>query len=536
MIEPMSLLTEEDKVKIDGYISHYGGCDGTNMDVIRASLDYLLRFWNKEKSELLDFMGGKLIVEKELDIEYPRSLLVEDMEDRLYSPKLEFINEYHNWLSRMRFYEIDYTLYSDLCSLLSMDSLCANEYDPFDKSYRADHLIPVPEDGKPIAMNRGCKVIKLLAKIAKAYNLAGFEEFRIAHSMVLNKKRFKGTLCVSIHPLDYMTMSDNDCDWDSCMSWQKPGEYRQGTVEMMNSDKVIVAYLKSHTDMELYGNKTWNNKRWRELFIVNQDFVAGIKGYPYCDTLLEDEVYTLLRELMNKNKPEWAWEEQHYLIDECSYCKLKDDVEIYMLIVTHIMFNDFEFEQKIYPGPSIYPKIMANPRYEVMLSGATECLCCGDDWTDKSCDFNDEYLMCPTCTGEYLCEECGEYISEDQAVYFADDEDATICRYCADRVGEICDSCGDHFHSYNINRIYLNHLGTVDDYTNIKLCNCCTTENPLVDDIGPIEWKPRSQRFFGNRYQVNSKNLTDKGFNTFGFFGREIKEFRDELLAEESED
>ena len=38
-------------------------------------------------------------------------------------------------------------------------------------------------------------------------------------------------------------MSDNNSGWESCMSWRNNGCYRRGTVEMMNSPYVIVAYL-----------------------------------------------------------------------------------------------------------------------------------------------------------------------------------------------------------------------------------------------------------------------------------------------------
>ena len=91
-----------------------------------------------------------------------------------------------------------------------------------------------------------------------------FEQMRIKHSQILNKKRLKGTLCLSIHPLDYITISDNNCDWDSCMTWTGddcPGEYRLGTLEMMNSPSVVVAYLDSKEPYHpLDDGRAWSNK------------------------------------------------------------------------------------------------------------------------------------------------------------------------------------------------------------------------------------------------------------------------------------
>ena len=72
------------------------------------------------------------------------------------------------------------------------------------------------------------------------------EDFRIYISQLLNTRAFTGNLCISIHPLDYITMSDNSYGWTSCMSWLKKGNYAGGTVEMMNSDNAYILKVKSH--------------------------------------------------------------------------------------------------------------------------------------------------------------------------------------------------------------------------------------------------------------------------------------------------
>ena len=438
------------------------------------------------------------------------------MNDHLYNPRCTFIKEFWRWIETQSYYRDDYSMYCDISSLMDLDVLCNNIYNP--SSDDCNHMIPVP--GKnPIPLVKGCKVMKVLAKIANAFNLKGFEEFRLIHSMVLNKKRFKGTLCVSIHPLDYMTMSDNDCDWDSCMSWQKPGEFREGTVETMNSSNIVVAYLKSSKDMELWHNgPTWNNKRWRELFIVQPECITGIRGYPYDDELLESEVFKMLRELMLKNKPSWAWEEEPVKINANETSVLNNGTPIKVIIQNRIMYNDYGKNQVFFPGPSLYSQIGKYSSYYINISGATEWMCCGEDWTHRSDDFNTEEVSCPECCGEYVCQNCGEFVHPEETVYFADDEDLIICRYCADRVGDVCESCYDWHHSHNINNIYMRHLGKVDEYNSVRLCHWCLDNNALESDIGPIEYKPISPRHYGNRYQVNSRNLTNRGFELFGIF------------------
>lgn len=104
------------------------------------------------------------------------------------------------------------------------------------------------------------KALKQLNGILHFMDDDEFEEFRICQSMCTNTTALEGKLCLSIHPLDYMTMSDNACDWSSCMSWQEDGCYRMGTVEMMNSPCVIVAYLESSHPMYFSREATWNSK------------------------------------------------------------------------------------------------------------------------------------------------------------------------------------------------------------------------------------------------------------------------------------
>ena len=118
-------------------------------------------------------------------------------------------------------------------------------------------------------------------------------------SRVRNTAEINANLCLSIHPLDYMTASYNDNNWHSCMNWLQ-GEYRRGVIEMMNSKCVVVAYLESaHDKLTFYGADVhyWNSKKWREFFIVRPNYITGIKGYPYWNRNLEDTVLFWLKDL-----------------------------------------------------------------------------------------------------------------------------------------------------------------------------------------------------------------------------------------------
>ena len=129
-----------------------------------------------------------------------------------------------------------------------------------------------------------------------------YEAFRIWHSMLFNSAKMTGNLCLSIHPLDYITMSENDEGWSSCMNWHDEGCYRRGTIEMMNSKYVLVAYVKSENNEIYMGNDNhWNSKKWRSLFYLDKDIITSIKGYPYQHPALVKVIIEKLEELAEAN-------------------------------------------------------------------------------------------------------------------------------------------------------------------------------------------------------------------------------------------
>ena len=93
------MIPKDEKEKIWGYIRHYGGRDAGYLNP-SVGLEYLLRFWNTKKVYINKLFGGKLILEKHIDIECPESILFEDMEEAIYpdGQGIPFISEYFDWI------------------------------------------------------------------------------------------------------------------------------------------------------------------------------------------------------------------------------------------------------------------------------------------------------------------------------------------------------------------------------------------------------------------------------------------------------
>jgi hypothetical protein len=332
--------------------------------------------------------------------------------------------------------------------------------------YNGDEFSVLTPAGKEIKVQRGCRPMRIISRVSKAYGgIDLLDEFQTEISQVLNQRKLKGTLTISIHPMDYMTMSENRSDWTSCMNWREGGCYCRGTVEMMNSDCVVVAYLASEEDMTVPGGYHWNNKKWRELFIVDESIIAGVKGYPYQNEELVQIVNSWLKELAEKNLG-WKFDSKNFAYQHRhSFDYVDDNGEVhdaYIHFETDTMYNDFGSLDEHY---AIFKTGLTNYNIEFNYSGQEICMECGSDseyFDGEGC------LVCEKCDGGgYTCYECGERIrgGEDN-VYWLDDE--PYCEYCYGEYAEEDDLSGDEHHRNNMRNIYFFANGENINYDSLR--------------------------------------------------------------------
>ena len=439
----IDLLTKEDKDKIESYISCY---TPTNHHLNRAPIDYILRCWNEAKSKYLETLfKDQLIITKPIVFEedshelYVKmsELITQDNRIRAFLQKITNIYDFrgYSWDSpetKTRHF---------VNSLCSPETLSANKikehYFDCDKNY---FDLKIKENF--IRIQKNMKPIRIITKIANAYDIGlepdengvnDLEYFRRKHSLALNQKALKGNLCLSIHPLDYMTMSDNAEGWDSCMSWENDGEYKQGTVEMMNSPCVVVAYLASDSrTFDWWGseNNSWNSKKWRSLFIVDKDFIVNVRSYPYHNDNLVKSVIKELSKLSG-----WGEiEPEKYLYLENWEEHRKDCIpvtignrSVALDFCTQTMYNDFGHDHFIVLNPN-ETKEIDNQEYN--YSGYSECMFCGEtnETTDIGMSNGEKFLTCRRCFPHYECDWCGEEFDNDD--FYTTGEGYRVCDYC----------------------------------------------------------------------------------------------------------
>lgn len=484
------------KSELGAWIATYGGYENVTTKKRPASLEYLMRFWESAKSEYLYKMfGNKFIVEKTISIETPMNEIARAMETHLYNDEnmLKFRRSFKDWLKDA---DLTEDQRFELSFLIAPTYLAYNEY------RLTTHKFSI--NGTPIVVQNGCKPIKVLAKIAELAGLEGFEEFRIAHSNILGKRKTTGTLCLSIHPLDYLTMSDNENGWDSCMNWRNAGCWRIGTVEMMNSPAVVVAYLKSHKEMRFFDYE-WNSKKWRNLFIVDKNFIAGIKGYPYQDTYLDETCIDMLMDLAEKNLGYSYCHDivEHYFDGECDTIEFPElERKIDFEFSTQWMYNDF--------GNSNTSHLVVAPNtYDVVFhySGLPECMYCGsilDNYENYDEDTT-SHVICSDCMHFIECDNCGSSIPEDEVQEL---DGQIFCQDCYDDRAEYDPLSGEVHDRHNMTRVFL-----VDEtYLNVSSFNGSLTD-ALIDSFKDFDK-------FADRYPyiwVYNEALPENNVSTYYF-------------------
>ncbi len=481
---PKDSLTSKDYNLIDAYrIYHLNYIDRESADPL------FLSFWNEAKKPLYRLLGGQLDLAKTVVFA---------------KPEAEIENELADLLAQHPFARAWNASAAVPQDLLTESRLVDNKVG-FSATYNLREGVC---RSTTLKVQPNTSLIKTLRKLVSSYlpaEAGSFEDFAKKHSLILNQKELTGTLHLSIHPLDFYTASDNDCGWSSCMNWGY-GSYRQGTVEMCNSPYVLVAYLESAEPYTLTSGSSanaeekfsWNNKKWRQFFIVDiwseeLKLIAPIKGYPYQSKELEESAVNWLLDLASLNLKNPDLIPCTYDANEQTvYLKGTPEIVGTLYFETNYMYNDFYFtNHSLLLAPDYCSRFARTINY----SGQAQCMCCGEPLVDEVDEEEAQFLTCETCQPRFWCDCCGS-LTTDEPIPSPVNEGEFICSYCSEQVTE-CDVCG--------NPQYLQATDFIIDpqKPDRRYCTCQSCQSKYLKE--PI-W----------RYDYNYEAAS---YQVFGFFG-----------------
>lgn len=475
-------LSRVEKARIENYIHLYG----TKENFI--GIDVWLEAWAKNKIKLYKLLGNSFTYRTFFEYNKTYDEIINQMEDLLASFR-SFACDLIAWAKKNSFGE----------EVVDFFNGCLSPRRLTDDEITIGLKFKLPNVKKTFQAQRGAKPLRALGRfLTYCKNVDGvneflrtFEQLRIQHSIILNDKTINANLVLSIDPIDYMTMSDNASNWQSCMSWVHDGCYHVGTVEMMNSNNVLCCYLEAaepyHFNKENQSDEySCPNKRWRQLIYITKDIIVGGKSYPYTNEDLSKKLIEVVRELADKNLhwhyrfgPE-LYQDMKWINGSCSmnraknYIRSKNTKKYNILFDSKGMYNDMVNDND-FPYWCVRNKVKHTK--VISYSGKAPCLCCGsqviyESWHDA--DYNERYencgeVVCEDCLNEIKCDLCAENNPRQTHIKMKNrqGETMTVCSHCARDLFYKCPDCGKTMFVS-----YWGEVSTTKAFIKIKKATC----------------------------------------------------------------
>lgn len=417
----------------------------------------LINRWYESKKRFIDGMNGELIFESKLPItfdipDHSRKNMVSDLADRFDShygnaPLADFIFE-----AREDFFS----------NILSFNYPVNNE----------------------LTIKKGSKIIKAFKyfetdkeKLVAMQNEA---------SLLVQNAKVTGKLCISVHPLDFLSSSENQYNWRSCHALD--GEYRTGNLSYMTDDTTVICYLKGEDKVQLPdfpSTVPWNNKKWRMLMFISPDdeLVFAGRQYPFntdfalnlCKNMLSNFGIDISRygkwtdgRITNINGEELN---TPYLYINGDLFRQKDIIQN----GNHTYhFNDL-IDSSYYTPHYVWKNGYRNIHYKpLIIGGETICVKCGNRHPIST-----ESMLCADCYELYgedsddtcHCAECGslDWIED---MYYIEDRDQYLCSDCAADLAGQCSNC---YCLFSLDKLSYNKNGDL-------VCEHCR-ESDIPSDI-----------------------------------------------------
>lgn len=294
------------------------------------------------------------------------------------------------------------------------------------------------------------------------------KELQDQASMIIQENKVNGNLYLSVHPLDYLSSSENNYHWRSCHALD--GDYRAGNISYMLDNCTVVAYLAHPLSKEKLPrfpeDVLWNSKKWRMLLFVDEfceSMMAG-RQYPFFSRTGLDAVgKAFLGE--SAWTYHWAGWYNDYIVEfprdgyNGTYDRLLNgrhismDCRIYRMedIVKDAKYsrhyNDLLYSSVYIPYYTWtkYPRgNRVKPKF--LLGSEVQCVRCGNELIEEG-----DTMVCEDCAHSMdhdddqwgYCGCCGAHVLADDMTYLSG-PGYYICPECATHT-QICDTCG---HSY----------------------------------------------------------------------------------------
>lgn len=436
--------------------------------------DNLLKQWFDSKKVFIDKMGG-------LIYEVPQTVNFE-LSEREKTKKVNNFIEY---------VEDVYKLY-DLARFLNIERA----------GFFSNTIIQQYPLSSTEVISKGMKLVKAFKYFIEDSDVLNLIQSEA--SRIIQENKVEGTLCFSVHPLDFLSLSENACNWRSCHALD--GDYRTGNLSYMCDSSTIICYLKSKTDKNdsilpsFPSDVKWNSKKWRVLFFINKNKSCIFAGRQYPFTC-ENSLNIVSKYLDKPLNIDFVFDWSYWHNDQLSsyiYKEYPEDnfpatsenrivfIDREFFILEDLIRNNSELQFNDLLKSNYYtPYYCWNRRRKypeliepIYVGSNPICPICGKHILEDP-----SIMCCESClrsqrgkniVGE--CDLCHRTLYEDSQYnilyYDIGGESGKICQSCIETETQICEICEERF---------LTHEGVYSNIKNSVICPTCARKEENIN-------------------------------------------------------
>ena len=422
-----------------------------------CNVDGIINDWLKAKRHFINLMDGKLIYQS-------KELVSFELSDKMKKDRLlEFAD--------LIIYHYNNAVLGDFIYTLEVDDFYHNLTSQKYKIYTPDN--------KEIEIPKNIKVLKAIKFFVP--DEAILKEIQNDASRIIQEDIIKGYLCFSVHPLDFLSASENVHNWRSCHALD--GEYRSGNLNYLMDDSTVICYLKAEKQAILPHfpeDLPWNSKKWRLWLFFSNDQTMMFAGrqYPFSSSTGLDYIRTEILPKVRLGK--WTQFYQNKVteivdpITQQTFTispsvpvgrELKPMRKLITEGDSNNAYNDLLYSscydplysfRKSYGDPDdrealwieLWGKAtgLTENSTTFIIGKACKCPLC-----NKNIIENSAIMACYSCIREYgldeededygICDNCGTTVRAEELTYL-EYSDVYVCSDCVDEATTTCRYCG----------------------------------------------------------------------------------------------
>lgn len=257
----------------------------------------------------------------------------------------------------------------------------------------------------------GQKSSRIVGKLCKRFHVDGHARYNSVYAQLadaLNPMQMQKTAVLSVHPCDFLEMSNKDNTWHSCHRLDG-GNYQAGCLSYM-TDSVSMVLFTVDEDVKHDFHKA--PRRNRQMFFYSDGMLYQSRLYPSDNNELTEQYRALAQKALARclGVPDlWTLKVKREELNDC-----------YETVEGSRQYPDYAYQGNLSVLKSSIPTT------KIEIGHPSLCVCCGEPYKGG-------YLKC-RCEEVVVCQDCGETVSRYHAKYL---DGAFHCNACL----HICAAC-----------------------------------------------------------------------------------------------